>query len=297
MLAYSPDPGLGTTWKGLDHSRTQACFSCWTCGTECPVNVTNRLNPTRLVRMAVLGFLDELLESPEIWYCLSCNRCSNACPMTVKPAALISNLQRESIRRGFLSPETPNAVQQLQKAFHRVRLHTVLACLQGNHIPAFGQDWDRLAEAGEGTVSVPVIDLDEVSGRKSFRKATDDFYGLGTHLKRCYTCYQCSNACPVCQEQAVFSPLSLFRLANMGLGEAVLAQPSLWLCLQCESCTRACCEGVNGHIVIKSLRDMALKKEYVSVVSLRRWENLQKDLYDAYLDRIDGLLTRYALQR
>ncbi len=292
MLAFHPKPGLDRASKELNYTRMQACFSCWTCGAECPVNVTNRLNPTKLVRMAALGFLDELLASPEIWYCLACNRCSNVCPMTVKPAALIAYLQGESIRRGVASPETVEGVQQLQTAFQRVRLHTVSACLKGEKTTAFAFNWDHLAEQEPPTDSSPVIDLEMITGRKAFRKATDDFYGMGTHIKRCYTCYQCSNACPVSLEQTVFSPLSIFRLADMGMGKSVLTQPSLWLCIQCQSCTRACCEGVNGHIVIKSLRHMALAEGYVSVTSLRQWEDVQKDLYDAYLDRIDVVLAQ-----
>jgi heterodisulfide reductase subunit C len=294
MLALSPDPRVHLRWKDLNHTRMQACFSCWTCGAECPVNVTNRLNPTRLVRMAALGFVDELLESPDIWYCLSCNRCSNVCPMTVKPAALITYLQGESIRRGVVSPETAEGVRELQKDFQRVRLHAASVCLKGEDVPSLASNWDNLAEAVVPTDSRPVIDLEMISGRKLFRKATDDFYGMGTHIKRCYTCYQCTNACPVCLEQRVFSPLSIFRLANMGMGKSVLTLPSLWLCIQCQSCTRACCEGVMGHIVIKSLRDMALREGYVSVGFLRQWESRQKGLYDTFLDRIDVMLAQNA---
>jgi heterodisulfide reductase subunit C len=293
MLALTPDPA---GHAALRYTRTQACFSCWTCGAECPVNVTNRLNPTKLVRMAVLRFLDELLEAPEIWYCLSCNRCSNVCPMSVKPGELIARLQGESIRRGVVPPETLEGVQELRKAFQRVRLHTASACLKGEKTTDFSSNWDRLAGEEPPTDARSVIDLEMTTGRKSFRKAMDDFYGMATHLKRCYTCYECSNACPVCLEQTVFSPLSIFRLANMGIGKSALTLPSLWLCIQCQSCTRACCEGVNGHIVIKSLRHMALKEGYVSISSLRQWEDVQKDLYNAFLDRIDAILAQNARQ-
>jgi 3-deoxy-D-manno-octulosonic-acid transferase len=37
---------------------------------------------------------------------------------------------------------------------------------------------------------------------------------------------------------------------------------------------------------------MALAEGYVSVTSLRQWEDVQKDLYDAYLDRIDVVLAQ-----
>jgi heterodisulfide reductase subunit C len=71
--------------RKLIESRAFALSSlCWTCGScdlECPVNrATNRLRPQKLVRMANLGMLEELLGLPEIWYCLNCRRCMMTCP-------------------------------------------------------------------------------------------------------------------------------------------------------------------------------------------------------------------------
>jgi heterodisulfide reductase subunit C2 len=74
---------------------------CWTCGScdfECPVNVaTGQLRPQKIVRMANLGLLDELLYEPAIWYCLTCRRCLQICPNTVKPSELIFHIRRVSM--------------------------------------------------------------------------------------------------------------------------------------------------------------------------------------------------------
>lgn len=61
--------------------------TCWTCGScdfECPINIfTGSLRPQKIVRMANLGLLDELVELPEIWYCINCRRCGQVCPNVV----------------------------------------------------------------------------------------------------------------------------------------------------------------------------------------------------------------------
>jgi heterodisulfide reductase subunit C len=44
------------------------CYTCRSCASECPVNqATGRLHPVKIVWMANLGLLDDLLQAPEIW--------------------------------------------------------------------------------------------------------------------------------------------------------------------------------------------------------------------------------------
>ena len=94
----------------------QSCYTCGTCNSACPVNAaTSSLRPMELVYKAKLGLLEELLFMPDIWYCIGCNRCSNLCPMTVKPLSLIQNLRAEAILRKIVSPELPEQHKELLK--------------------------------------------------------------------------------------------------------------------------------------------------------------------------------------
>lgn len=294
MSAIIPDLKIFGLSRDANEAEIESCFTCWSCAAECPVNVTERLNPTKLVRMALLGLMDELVESAEIWYCLSCNRCSNVCPMIAKPAVLIALLQREAVSRKVVAPDTMQRMFRLRREFQHVRWHTALHCMKGVENISEGSDWDTLARAKTSIDSSPVICLNRTNERGAFLRATDDCYGRGTDVKRCYACYGCSNVCPVCFEQQVFSPLSVFRLANLGVPELALTIPSLWLCVQCQSCTRACCEGVKGHLVVKRLQDLAVEKGIVSAAFIHRWEESQKGLYNAFLDRVDAELARNA---
>ena len=107
------------------------CWTCSTCDSECPVEIaTNRLRPQRIVRFANLGLIEELIASPEIWYCLTCRRCSRVCPNSVKPETLIRYARTDAVRCGVVSYAAARSYYDLFRRFQRVRWHAVRHCLQ-----------------------------------------------------------------------------------------------------------------------------------------------------------------------
>lgn len=276
----------------LDASQLKLCFTCWSCAVECPVNrFTSRLNPVKLLRMAHLGLMDELLECPDIWYCLSCGRCSRICPMKVKPSALIAHLRYQAVEMGVRPPNLPSLLADHNRKFQRRRRRAMSACVEGSRLQESPGDWEAPGEASSGGEAHVDIVLPEFSQRGAFRKEAGRHLGFSTGSSLCYTCCQCRNACPVCFEREVFDPLFFIRVTNLGLRRLALNSPSLWLCIQCESCTHACPMGVNGHLVIRQLQSMACRERVFPGRVLSQWHDVQKDLYCAHLDRIDGLLT------
>ncbi|MFH1628869.1 MAG: 4Fe-4S dicluster domain-containing protein [Pseudomonadota bacterium] len=296
--AITAIPEIAKLLRVETRSEMDRCYTCWTCSTECPGYVFgNRLNPTRLVRMAHYGLMDELMEGPEIWYCLSCNRCSNMCPMTVRPSNLIGYLRKESVRRKIVKPEMVSGLSDLHRQFHHVRWHVLSTCLKGETPSNLAAKWDMLKDAPIKTASFSEVNLNSLPNRSDFRKASDHYIGIPTDLKVCFTCYECSNACPVCYEQPVFNPLFLFRLTTLGLQEEALTSPSLWLCLGCQSCTHACSQRVKGHLIIRHLQDIAVEQGYVKGTSLQTWKKAQKELYPLLFDRIESLWTEVTSTR
>jgi heterodisulfide reductase subunit C len=79
------------------------CFSCGTCTAGCPVReVTDRYNPRRIIRMAVLGMKKEVLSSPFIWLCSSCYTCYERCPQDVRIPELMNAIKNIAVREGYL---------------------------------------------------------------------------------------------------------------------------------------------------------------------------------------------------
>jgi len=117
-----------------------------------------------------------------------------------------------------------------------------------------------------------------------------DYLGYGTNLSSCFACEECSNACPISLDRSVFDPLRIIRMANMGIKEPLLRSPSLWLCIQCQSCTQSCGQAVKGHLVISRLQQLAVEENLVPADFRTQWQARQALLYGRFLKAVDGLL-------
>ncbi len=88
---------------GGEHIRR--CFSCGTCTASCPVReVTERYNPRRIIRMAVLGLREAVLSSDFIWLCSTCYSCYERCPQDVRITDLMHAIKNVAAREGYVHP-------------------------------------------------------------------------------------------------------------------------------------------------------------------------------------------------
>ncbi|MBW2053108.1 MAG: 4Fe-4S dicluster domain-containing protein, partial [Deltaproteobacteria bacterium] len=290
MEIVRPRPELRETIMGLGETDINLCYTCSSCVCECPVNIaTNRLSPRSIVWMANLGLLDELVSLPEIWYCLGCNRCSQICPMTVKPANLISSLQWEARCRQIVSEETFRKYKTLCFELHRIRWRLASNCLQDRNFVLNGVRWQELFEAPVNTAEEAVSFEALAADSKEFKEAADNYLGDPTNASVCFTCGGCSSVCPVFYDRKIFDPLRILRMANLSMKGDILDSPSIWLCLACEKCTNACTQRVRGHLIIRRLQEMALEQGFVDNEFPRRWKEVQIALYARFVEKIDSL--------
>ncbi len=79
------------------------CFSCGTCTAGCPVReITEKYNPRKVIRMALLGLREEVLSSNFIWLCSSCYSCYERCPQDVRIPELMNAIKNIAVRKGYL---------------------------------------------------------------------------------------------------------------------------------------------------------------------------------------------------
>lgn len=81
----------------------------------------------------------------------------------------------------------------------------------------------------------------------------------GLEPARCYQCGKCSAGCPMAAETTL-RPHDVMRLVNLGQEERLLADPAIWLCLTCETCTERCPNGCDPARVMDALRELALER-------------------------------------
>jgi len=259
----------------------QLCWTCSSCDFECPINIhTNGLRPQKIVRLANLGLLGELLQLPEIWYCINCRRCGNVCPNAVKPWALIDYARRAAIFKKYVSWESVQNIQNIWTQFQKIRWHMVEICIQGEEIRALSaeqvDEWlnredfrpDAIVRQGKGQPYPDTL------------KTVNNSYST-TH---CFTCSECSSVCPISCNRNLFDPSAIVRMVNLGMTADLLKTPSIWLCLECGRCSDCCSQRIDGANLIQDLRDLSLSTGAVDFGLKIRIENAFRLAYQ-YLIR------------
>jgi heterodisulfide reductase subunit C len=79
------------------------CFSCGTCVAGCPVaGMTEKYNPRRIIRMALLGMREEVLSSEFVWLCSACYTCQERCPQDVHIPDLMNAIRNIAVQEGHV---------------------------------------------------------------------------------------------------------------------------------------------------------------------------------------------------
>lgn len=81
------------------------CHQCGKCSSGCLVADFFDFRPRRIVAMVQLGFIEELLESEEIWKCAQCLACTERCPRDVAPYDVIQALQNLAFKNDRVFPK------------------------------------------------------------------------------------------------------------------------------------------------------------------------------------------------
>ncbi len=89
------------------------CFSCGSCVAACPVKgIEAAYDPRRFIKLVILGLRDEVLASPELWFCATCYNCQEVCPMDVRFAEVVCAVKNLAVREGHL-PAAMGAQREL----------------------------------------------------------------------------------------------------------------------------------------------------------------------------------------
>lgn len=285
MVSYiTPDVNFGRQIEQASQSAASMCWTCGSCDFECPVNIaTNLLRPQKVVRMANLGLLEELLHMPEIWYCLTCRRCMNVCPNTVSPSTLIAFVRNKALFKGIVSMDTLRRYHALFTKFQRVRWHAVNHC--------FNEDFEYLTDQmWHDWLEQPVRPLTS-SIKKNSVPINKDIRAMmvSSRSLACFTCGECSSACPIICERSVFDPRVLFRMINLGMVDELMRSPSIWLCIDCGRCTNSCSQLVDGRHLLHQVKELATHWGVLDVDFKLRVEHANQVIYKYFLNEIDQL--------
>lgn len=279
------NPRMRRIIQEVSRADSTMCWTCSSCDCECPMNIaTQRLRPQKIVRLANLGLVDDLLSLPEIWYCLTCRRCNRVCPNLVKPETLVRYARTAAVLLGYVPYETAQKYYELIRQFQRVRWQAARICMQG--------DLGTIEEAQyhewlQTPIPSPLISVPSTVFFKYRGSLKSD--AEMARLHNCFTCGECSSVCPVAGERGVFDPRFIFRMAHLGLTDELLQSPSIWLCLACGRCTDVCSQQVDGCGMIRSLQEISVQEAEAVEGFHWRWQGAQKIIYSRLIEEIDAL--------
>jgi heterodisulfide reductase subunit C2 len=117
--ALVPSLSLKERLAGETAIQVSSCFQCKKCSGGCPLTFAMDLPPDRVIRLALLGQEELLLDSRTIWVCSACETCTTRCPNGIDIAGVMDWIKEEAVRRG-------RAISQPEvAAFHRFFLESI----------------------------------------------------------------------------------------------------------------------------------------------------------------------------
>lgn len=121
----------------------------------------------------------------------------------------------------------------------------------------------------------------------------------GEFIKRCFACGTCAAICPVTGVDEEFNCRRIVRQILFGMRKEILSSPLIWLCLICARCYVHCPQKVNFPDVMRILRHMAIKGNYVAPDIVKKIEeadtitqNIRHDLVKYTFEQRKELLER-----
>ena len=119
------------------------CFQCKKCTSGCPVSKLVKYPPSEIMRRLHLGAGNEILESDILWMCVSCETCSERCPMGIDVAAVMDALRKLALERG--ASKQKGNVPLFNKAFLKT-------------VQIFGRSYDMAMIAAYKAGSLKLMD-------------------------------------------------------------------------------------------------------------------------------------------
>jgi len=118
---------------------------------------------------------------------------------------------------------------------------------------------DLLAQIGQiGTDSLPAPEIIDVSTLdRDFVDEVERRSHAG--LRRCYFCRTCGNGCPFVSAMDI-PPYGVMRLVHYGLREEALASNTIWICVNCHTCSSQCPMAIDIAAMMNVLCHMALEE-------------------------------------
>lgn len=87
--------------KEISAQKIMSCYQCGKCTAGCPLADKMDYVPNEMMRLVMLGEIEELLQSNAIWLCTSCFQCGTRCPKGIEVHRVFEALRSLALRNGI----------------------------------------------------------------------------------------------------------------------------------------------------------------------------------------------------
>ena len=123
------DPDFKREIRELCGENVLECYQCGECTAGCPAAYAMDISPNQVMRMAQLGFSDELLRSSSIWLCAGCETCATRCPRGVALSKVMDACRQLSVKEGKVSKDQANVLKLHEEMLRQIatfgRVHEI----------------------------------------------------------------------------------------------------------------------------------------------------------------------------
>jgi heterodisulfide reductase subunit C len=103
--------------------KINVCIQCGTCSASCPSGRRTAFRTRQIMRKALLGLKNEVLQDPDLWLCTTCYTCLERCPRGVDPTDVILILRRMAVKEGHMLDKHRNVASLVLTYGHAVPIN------------------------------------------------------------------------------------------------------------------------------------------------------------------------------
>ncbi len=98
-----------------DPGWADACLTCGTCASACPISGVDGLDPRKIVRMVFLGLDEEVITADWVWKCTLCGKCEDVCPANIEILQLMRRIRSRRDKELIPGPLNKGIVTCLER--------------------------------------------------------------------------------------------------------------------------------------------------------------------------------------
>lgn len=121
-LNMPTDPTFKLEIRAICGENVLECYQCGECTAGCPAAYSMDISPNQVMRLAQLGFADEVLSSSAIWLCAGCETCATRCPRGVALSKVMDACRQMSVASGKVTKDQANVLKMHEELLRQIQI-------------------------------------------------------------------------------------------------------------------------------------------------------------------------------